>query len=106
MRMKKQTKRARRKKVALVPFTAAVFLLAGILRISSILILGTINNNIAAQTQEVAAQIDELRTQNDAVKVVIQTLSSKDRVDTLASDSGLAMNQENIVTITAATDGE
>jgi cell division protein FtsL len=40
------------------------------------------------------------------VKVEIQTLSTRDRVETIASDNGLSLNQSNIITVTTSGSGE
>ena len=44
--------------------------------------------------------------QNDAVAVEVNTLNNRDRVNTIAGDSGLSLDESNIVTITKTDTGE
>ena len=53
-----------------------------------------------AKKQQLESQIAALEVENDAIKVTIQNLSTRDRVVSIANDAGLTMNQSNIVTIT------
>jgi predicted peptidase len=46
----------------------------------------------------------EIQLANAAAKVEIQTLSTRERIDTIASDNGLKLHQDNIITITTSQD--
>ena len=87
-----------------VVFVAGVNKLAPDL--ASALFLRSYNNSLSTQKQAIDSQIATLQTSNDAVKVEIQTLSTRDRVETIASDNGLSLNQNNIITVTTSGDGE
>ena len=58
------------------------------------------NNGLSQQIQKCENEIAALKVDNDAVKVAIMELQSKDRVISIAADSGLSYNHENIITIT------
>ncbi|MCH4207958.1 MAG: hypothetical protein LKF50_06640 [Solobacterium sp.] len=94
----KKTKK--RKKIRLINFAVSFFLFSAVSYLSSALFLRTYNNSLSTQKQSIDSKIADLETQNDAVKVEIQTLSTRDRVDTIASDNGLSLDQNNIITIT------
>ena len=85
--MKKQNKKYR--KLNLVGFTIMFALFSASFYLATTLFLRTKNNTLIAQIQ----------TQNDAIKVEIQTLSTRERVDNIANENGLSLNQDNIVTI-------
>lgn len=94
-----------RKKIKLLSFTAFLFIFSASLYLASSLFLRTYNNSLSAKKQSVERQIAEVETQNSAVEVEIQTLSTRERVDNIASENGLSLNQDNIVTI-AINDGD
>ncbi|MBR2594824.1 MAG: hypothetical protein IKE06_00695 [Solobacterium sp.] len=97
-------KRRKKKKIVLTHFAAFMFVVSSLSYLGSSLFLRTYNNSLSSRKQEIDSQIAELETQNDAVRVVIQTLSARDRVDSIASENGLTLDQDNIITITAAND--
>ena len=95
--MKKQNKKYR--KLNLVGFTIMFALFSASFYLATTLFLRTKNNTLSAQKQNIERQIAQIQTQNDAIKVEIQTLSTRERVDNLANENGLSLNQDNIVTI-------
>ncbi len=95
-------KRRKKRKVILSRFAAFLFMFSAGLYLLSSLFLRTYNNHLSAQVQTGETQIADLQTQNDALTVSIQTLSSRDRIDSIAADSGMSLDQENIVSISAA----
>ncbi|MBE6122799.1 MAG: hypothetical protein IJ130_03185 [Solobacterium sp.] len=101
-----KAKKKSRKTVKLVNFTAVFFLFACTCFLASALFLRSYNNSLSTQKQAIDAKIAEIQLANAAAKVEIQTLSTRERIDTIASDNGLTLNQNNIITITTTQDGE
>lgn len=89
----------KKKKLRLEGFAAALFFIAAVFSVSSSLFLRTYNNSLSAQKQSIGRQISALQTENDALKVQVQSLSTRDRVTDIAQQDGMAQNQNNIVTI-------
>lgn len=89
----------KKKKLRLEGFAAALFFIAALFSVSSSLFLRTYNNSLSAQKQSIGRQISALQTENDALKVQVQSLSTRDRVTDIAQQDGMAQNQNNIVTI-------
>ncbi len=96
--MKKKNKKKMRR-LNLVGFTVIFTLSAGLFYLGTQLFLRTKNNTLSAQKQSIEREIAQIETQNDAIKVEIQTLSTRERVDNIATENGLSLNQDNIVTI-------
>ncbi len=97
----------KRRKLNLVRFSLTVFGISTIAFLFSTLFLRSYNNSLSTQKQSIDSQIATIETQNDAVKVEIQTLSSSDRVDEIAAGDGMSRNQNNVITISDETsDGE
>ena len=67
--------------------------------VSSSLFLRTYNNSLSARQQSVSRDIAALQTENDALKIEVQSLSTRDRVTGIAAEDGMTQNQGNIVTI-------
>lgn len=103
--MAKTLKKKRKKKLKLPFFTAALFFVSVMSYLASVLFLRTYNNSLSSQSQEIMAKINELQVQNDAVAVEVNTLNNRERVNSIAADNGLSLEQNNIITITK-TDGE
>lgn len=102
-----KTKVVRKKKhFRLLRFTAALFLISSLAYIASALFLRTYNNSLSSQKQAIDAQIAQLQVENDAVAVEVNTLNNRERVSSIASDDGLSLDQDNIVTITPTDTGE
>jgi len=104
--MAKIVKRKKKRKIRLVSFSLSLFMFSAVCYLASALFLRSYNNSLSTQKQAIDSQIATLQTSNDAVKVEIQTLSTRDRVETIASDNGLSLNQNNIITVTTSGDGE
>ncbi|HAE15604.1 MAG: hypothetical protein IKF00_13100 [Solobacterium sp.] len=102
--MTKQAKKKNKKGVKLVNFTAVFFIISCTLFLASSLFLRSYNNALSTQKQAVEAKITEIQLANAAAKVEIQTLSTRERIDTIASDNGLKLHQDNIITITTSQD--
>lgn len=80
-------------------FTALVFMFAVLCSLASSLFLRSYNNSLSVQIQRVGVQVASIEEENASYRVQIQTLSSRDRVTSIAEDSGLEMNQDNITTV-------
>lgn len=63
------------------------------------LFLRSYNINLSMEQQEIQSKISSLQVENDAMKVEIQALNSRERVTNIAQDAGLETNQNNIVTV-------
>ncbi|MEF9967584.1 MAG: hypothetical protein RR766_03645 [Longicatena sp.] len=97
--MAKIVKKKKVKKLRLQNFTVVLFLFAAIASLSSRLFLRSYNNSLSVARQSIESEIASIQTENEAVKVEIQTLSSRDRIESIATDAGLGLDQNNIVTI-------
>ena len=105
--MAKIVRKKKKKNVKLINFTMIFFMASVLIYLASALFLRTYNNSLSARKQVIEAQIADIQVQNDALRVAIQTLSTWDRVDNIADENGLRMDQDSIITITtASTNGE
>lgn len=57
------------------------------------------NNSLAVDIQSKKEQIEALKVENQQLDVEIQTLRNKDRIYTIAKESGLEQIQNNIINI-------
>ncbi|MBP3868092.1 MAG: hypothetical protein J6D38_03175 [Solobacterium sp.] len=103
--MAKAVKQKKKKKLKLLNFSVVFFMLSAILYLGSTLFLRTYNNSLSSKKQEIEAKISELKVANDALAVEVNTLNNRERVNTIAADRGLSLDQNNIITITK-TDGD
>ena len=103
--MTKAVKQKKKKKLKLLNFSVVFFMLSAILYLGSTLFLRTYNNSLSSKKQEIEAKISELKVANDALAVEVNTLNNRERVNTIAADKGLSLDQNNIITITK-TDGD
>ena len=100
--MAKAVKQKKKKKLKLLNFSVVFFMLSAILYLGSTLFLRTYNNSLSSKKQEIEAKISELKVANDALAVEVNTLNNRERVNTIAADKGLSLDQNNIITITKA----
>lgn len=101
------TVKKKKRRINLFRLSIGFFFISAAAALFSSLFLRSYNNSLSTQTQSIDSQIATIQTQNDAVKVEIQTLSSSDRVDEIAAGSGMSRNQNNVITITdGSQDGE
>lgn len=96
--MAKFTQRKKRKasflfKSFLLMLTSIMFL------IFSSIFIGSKNTLLTIEIQEMNARLDQLKAENQQLNIDIQTLQNKDRIYTMAFDSGLKQNQDNIVNV-------
>ena len=103
--MAKAVKQKKKKKLKLLNFSVVFFMLSAILYLGSTLFLRTYNNSLSSKKQEIEAKISELKVANGALAVEVNTLNNRERVNTIAADKGLSLDQNNIITITK-TDGD
>lgn len=95
-----KNKTVHRRKMNFLGFCLATFGISASLYFVSSLFLRSYNNSLSTTTQSITTQIAALETQNDAVQVEIETLSSSNRVEGIAANSGMTRNQDAIFTLT------
>lgn len=61
--------------------------------------LKSYNNSLSSEIQSKQIQIETIKQENQQLAIDIQTLQNKERVYTIAENSGLQQNQENIINI-------
>ncbi|NLC96438.1 MAG: hypothetical protein GX675_02580 [Erysipelotrichaceae bacterium] len=81
-------------------FIFVFLLISGFFYLLSSVFLRTYNNSLSLKKQSILSQIATLEIENDSIEVLIQSLSTRDRVITIANDNGLTLDQSNIITIT------
>lgn len=97
---KRKTKRNQTVKMPLFyRFGMVLFAFSLVLWLGCSLFLRSYNINLSMEQQEIQSKISSLQVENDAMKVEIQALNSRERVTNIAEDAGLATNQNNIVTV-------
>lgn len=89
----------KKKKLRLEGLAAVLLFFASVCYVSSSLFLRTYNNSLSARQQSVSRDIAALQTENDALKIEVQSLSTRDHVTGIAAEDGMTQNQGNIVTI-------
>ena len=58
------------------------------------------------EIQSKKAQIDNLKIENQQLNIEIQNLQNKERIYTIAEQSGLVQNQDNVINIKGEETGE
>lgn len=103
-----KVRKIKRKKhgLELLSFSCGMFFVATLCFFASTLFLRSFNNSLSTHKQEIETQTMTIQTQNDAIKVEIQTLSTRDRINTIASENGLSLDQNQIITITSTLNQE
>ncbi|RRC92081.1 hypothetical protein EII25_04565 [Erysipelotrichaceae bacterium OH741_COT-311] len=91
----------RRRRLKLHVLAMFIFIVAFPAFLISSLFLRSYNNGLSISIQSNKDKIVALTVENDDLKVQIQSLSTKDRVMTFASEAGLLLNQNSIVSISA-----
>ena len=61
--------------------------------------LRTYNNSLSSKWQSIEAEIAEIERSNDAIKIEIQTLTSRARINNIADENRMRLNPKNIITI-------
>ena len=105
IRKKGKSAKARRNE-RMLNFTLKVTLISGIVFLGSSLFLRSYNNRLSTEAQDISSKIAVLETQNDAVRIDIQTLGNYNRVESITSEDGMTMNPDNIITISAGDSAE
>ena len=77
----------KRKKRKVWPVILLISLL--VFRIVSILVLSIITNQLTVSIQATENRIEELRSENNALRIDIQGLQNKDRIYTIANEEGM-----------------
>lgn len=94
--MKKTTKKRNYK---FEKFATTLFALAFVTYLVSSLFLHSYNNALSMELQATKSSISTIENENSALKLQIQTLSTKDRVMDIADEAGLELNQANIISV-------
>ncbi|MBR4446105.1 MAG: hypothetical protein IKS37_09475 [Solobacterium sp.] len=102
----KKTNRRMKRNIRWDRLAVIMFVLTGAAYLACSLFLRSYNNNLSAKKQEIDSQIATLETQNAAIRVDINTLSTSERVMRMTEGTGLKMDQNNIITIYAGNSGE
>ena len=103
---KKGKSAAARRNAKMLNITLKVTLVSGLLFLGSSLFLRSYNNRLSTEAQDISSKIAVLETQNDAVRIDIQTLGNYNRVESITSEEGMTMNPNNIITISAGNSAE
>ena len=104
--MARVIKTKKKKKLTLPKFTVVFFTVSVLAYLGAALFLRSYNNSLSSEKQKIEAQISALQVENDAVAVEVNTLNNRERVNTMAGDSGLRLDQDNIYTITRTDEGD
>ena len=95
-----------RRRICWDNLAVVLFLVTGAAYLACSLFLRSYNNILSAKKQEIESQIAVLETQNAAIRVDINTLSTSERVTRMTEGSGLKMDQNNIITIYTGNSGD
>lgn len=86
--------RRRKPRLSVILFTMSIFAL-----LYSSLYLNSQTISLTMKKQQLENEVMMLKEQNQMVSMNIQTLQNKDRIYTIAKDSGLQQNQANIISV-------
>ena len=92
--------KTKKRRMRFQSFTIVFLFVSGFLYLLSSLFLRSYNNSLSLKKQTILSEIAALEIENEAIEVLIQSLSTRDRVETIANDNGLTLDQNNIITIT------
>ena len=92
-------KKKRKKKIFLPSFSFFLLIISTFLYLCSALMLRTYNNSLSSKWQSIEAEIAEIERSNDAIKIEIQTLTSRERINNIADENRMRLNPKNIITI-------
>lgn len=85
----------KRKKRKVWPVILLISLL--VFRIVSILVLSIITNQLTVSIQATENRIEELHSENNALRIDIQGLQNKDRIYTIANEEGMIQQNNTVV---------
>lgn len=88
----KIVKRKKRKAWPLI-----LLILVTIFKITSTLFLSALTNQLTVSIQATENKIEELKSENNALKINIQELQNKDRIYTIANKEGLTQQNNTVV---------
>lgn len=72
-------------------------MLLTIFKIVSTLFLSALTNQLTVSIQATENKIEELRSENNTLKINIQELQNKDRIYTIANEEGLTQQNNTVV---------
>lgn len=97
--MIKHIKKRKKQRLNLSNLSRFVFALGVVLYLLSAIFLRTYNVHLAVEKQDIQSRIAQLTRDNENLVADIQSLSSKERVMSIAFENGMTVNQNNIVLI-------
>ena len=89
----------KKRKIRVNRILFVVFFFSGFLYLVSCLFLQSYNNDLSMQLQSMKSEIVIVKDSNNSLKINIQSLSSNNRVQGIAQEAGLTLNQNNIISI-------
>ena len=104
--MKPKRNTVKRRHLNILKLSVLLFVFSGFLFLMTSIFLRTYNNSLSTKAQSINSDIATLQTQNDALQVDIEKLSSSDRVEGIAASNGMTRNQDAIITITDSSSKE
>ena len=103
---KQLRKRKHKRSFSFISLAEIILFFSALLWLASCLFLRQYNNSLSTQTQSIQSQITALERQNESMKVEIAQLTASERVDAIVAGSGMAVDQNNIISIGSAGEGE
>lgn len=80
-------------------FYIFLFGFALIAEIITSLFVGTINIKLQYELEDKQARVKELKEENSKLKLTISSLSTKERILTIATSEGLSLNEDNLISL-------
>ena len=93
----------KKRKIKLERIAILLFMITGIIYLASSLFLQSHNNDLSIKIQSANDIISVTKGENEVLKISIFSLSSNDRVHDIAKESGLSLNQNNIISISSSS---
>lgn len=84
----------------------AVFTFAMMIWLFSCIVIASYNTNLTIDIQKIENEVELMKAENQQLNIDIQTLQNKDRVYTIASNSGLTQSQDNIISVSQGDTSE
>jgi cell division protein FtsL len=98
VKMRRKKRKTKNRRNLLLPAAVYLFLICGILYLSSSVFLKSYNNSLSIQKQNIQTQILALEQQNNETQEEVNQLSSAARVAAVAQ-AELSYQAKNIVTV-------
>ena len=89
----------RKKQVRHIRLSIVILFLAVIIYIFTNLFVGVANVSLSYEIQEKQNKIAKLKDENSKLELEISKLEEKERIYDVAYDTGLSLNQNNVISI-------